>query len=236
MRINDILDLPNLQAVIARFETMFDRTNPDECWIWQRARSHNGYGLFTLAHHKQVRAHRFAYVIYVGPIPEGRASDKSDAALVIRHRCHNPLCVNPKHLVPGTHKQNSQDKIDSGRFWGSGEDNYGAKLTEEQVKAIRLDTRHPLDIAAEYGVGRLAVYSVQKGKTWKRLKSPIAKQPRWLSGAAGEHNGRAKLTREDVLAIRADPRPYPVIAAQYGLNRESIGNIKRRITWTCIDS
>jgi len=121
--------------------------------------------------------------------------------------------------------------IEAGRFWGAGEENYGAKLNVEQVKAIRLDTRHPLDIAAAYGVKRSAVENIITGKTWKSVRSPFAQHPEWLSGAEGEDNGRAKLTEKDVLDIRKDPRRYPVIAAEYGVHRESIGYIKRRITW-----
>lgn len=232
MHINDILSRPDLQAIIARFETMYRRGEPDECWEWQRALSHNGYGLFTLWHHQQVRAHRFSYVVYNGPIPEGRASNKSNAALVMRHRCHNPLCVNPKHLRPGTTAQNTKDAIEVGHFRVAGEDNQGAKLTIEQVKAIRLDTRHDVDVAIEYGLSRGSVRKIKNGQSWKSVRSPIVEQPKWLSGAEGEYNGRAKLTEVDVLSILQDPRPYPVIASEYGIHRESVGNIKRRITWT----
>ena len=37
MHVNDTLSLPNLQAVIAKFETMYDRRAPNECWPWKRA-------------------------------------------------------------------------------------------------------------------------------------------------------------------------------------------------------
>lgn len=231
MHVNDILSHPNRQAIQARFETMFDRLGPDECWPWKRALAHNGYGLFTLWHHQQVRAHRLSYVLYNGPIPVNQAKPRSVGYYVIRHRCHNPICVNPAHLRYGTPQQNTADMLEAGRFWGRGEENHGAKLTVEQVKAIRLDTRHPLDIAATYGVDRGTIQNIQTGRTWKSVKSPFAQRPVWLSGAEGRHNGRAKLTDADVLAIRADPRPYPVVAAEYGLNRESIGFIKRRVTW-----
>lgn len=231
MHINDTLALPNLQSLITKFETMFDRRGPDECWEWKRALAWNGYGLFTVAHHQQVRAHRFYYVIYKGPLPPSTSGPRTSGYQVIRHQCHNRLCVNPAHLLPGTLKQNTQDMLNAGRYHGIGEDNLGAKLTTRQVRAIRLDTRHPLDIAAEYGLSRGTVSNIQNGRTWKSVKSEFAKQPEWLSGAEGANNGRAKLTDADVLSIRRDPRPYPVIAAQYGIGRESVGNVKRRITW-----
>jgi hypothetical protein len=231
MHINATLDLPNLQALVDKFETMYDRRGPDDCWEWTRALAWNGYGLFTVKHHQQVRAHRFSYVIYKGPLPASRGKPRSADYQVVRHKCHNPKCVNPKHLLAGTPKQNTADRLAAGRFRIAGESNRGAKLTEEQVKAIRLDTRHPLDIAAAYGLSRAAVTNIQTGKTWRTVKSPFAKRVVWLSGAEGSSNGRAKLTDADVLRIRKDDRPYPVIAAQYGIGRESVGNIKRRITW-----
>lgn len=231
MHVNDTLSLPNLQAVIAKFETMYDRRAPNECWPWKRALAWNGYGLFTMYGRQQVRAHRFAYVVYKGPLPPSRSGPRTAGYIVVRHKCHNPVCVNPNHLLAGTPKQNTADRLEAARFRIQGEANRGAKLTTEQVKAIRLDTRHPIDIAAAYGVKRGTVQKIQSGKAWRCVKSPRAKPVKWLSGAEGAYNGRAKLTEADVLAIRKDPRKYPIIAAQYDVNRETVGNIKRRETW-----
>lgn len=63
----------------------------DECWLWQGAKYQNGYGAFTDARHRSVKAHRFAYEDMVAPIPEG---------LQVDHLCHAPACVNPWHLEP----------------------------------------------------------------------------------------------------------------------------------------
>jgi hypothetical protein len=42
-------------------------------------------------------AHRFAYSVLVGPIPDG---------LQIDHLCRNEMCVNPEHLEPVTQRIN----------------------------------------------------------------------------------------------------------------------------------
>lgn len=78
---------------------------PNGCWEWQGYRDRNGYGVFGVLmptangrlrrHHG---AHRASYALHKGPIPPG---------LCIDHLCRNPACVNPDHLEPVTHKENT---------------------------------------------------------------------------------------------------------------------------------
>lgn len=59
------------------------------CWKWTAAvNDSTGQGVFCL-NHKTMNAHRAAYVIYVGEIPEG---------MRVGHSCGQKLCVNPDHL------------------------------------------------------------------------------------------------------------------------------------------
>lgn len=68
------------------------------CWKWSEALNDHGYGIIVI-HGKQIRAHRFAWELLVGEIPEGMQID---------HRCRHRECVNPKHLRLATNKQNAE--------------------------------------------------------------------------------------------------------------------------------
>ena len=48
---------------------------------------------------------------------------------------------------------------------------------------------------------------------------------------AGEANGRAKLSNDDVLSIREDDRTSRVIGLDYGVQASAIRKIKRRESW-----
>jgi hypothetical protein len=47
----------------------------------------------------------------------------------------------------------------------------------------------------------------------------------------GEDHSHTTLTTAQVIAIRADPRKGPAIAADYGVSTTTIRNIKRGATW-----
>lgn len=76
----------------------------DDCWLYVgRWRSEFGYGRIREAGRdsRSLLAHREAYRIVHGSI---------SAQLVVRHRCDNPLCCNPLHLLKGTPAQNLRDQ------------------------------------------------------------------------------------------------------------------------------
>lgn len=88
------------EDVVARFWAKVDRNGPGGCWLWTAATA-VGYGHFSWGPHsarKQVKAHRLAYELLVGPIPDG---------LTIDHLCRVTRCVNPAHLEPVTMRVNT---------------------------------------------------------------------------------------------------------------------------------
>jgi hypothetical protein len=79
-----------------RFWAAVDRIGPGDCWLWKGCRNSSGYG-FVHFKGKSQGAHRVAYELTHGAIPEGAELD---------HLCRNRPCCNPAHLEPITHDEN----------------------------------------------------------------------------------------------------------------------------------
>lgn len=77
------------------------RVNKTEsCWLWTGKKQTDGYGQYTPTMDGIRRfwsAHRVAYELMVGPIPNG---------LQVDHLCRVRLCVNPDHLEAVTQTEN----------------------------------------------------------------------------------------------------------------------------------
>lgn len=96
---------PRHKHYVLRFASLVDKKDLNSCWLWKGNRDEKGYGRFSFQD-KDMRAHRMAYTLAYGPIPEG---------LLIRHTCDNPPCVNPNHLLVGTDADNVRDMMERGR-------------------------------------------------------------------------------------------------------------------------
>lgn len=127
------------------------------CHLWKGG-TLKEYGSFALLG-KTKLAHRLAWEISRGPIPDG---------LFVCHRCDNPRCVNPDHLFVGTHTDNMRDMHSKGR--GRCLDEHGqAKLKETDVIEIRKSNLSNSELAARYGVGKTTIFYARKGINWKRI-------------------------------------------------------------------
>lgn len=162
-----------------------------DCWLWCGAPGGEGYGCIRIAGHA-VRAHRVAWELTNGPIPDG---------LWVLHRCDNRKCVNPAHLFLGTQSDNMRDMHNKGRGYrpgmgpqvppdrrargmGSGrhtqpesnargERNGQAKLSAAQVIAIRLrwanGERNAARIGREHGVSGAMIHLIVRRKKWAHI-------------------------------------------------------------------
>lgn len=133
----------------------------DGCWEWQATRDQKGYGRIRIG--GDTRAHRIAWILTNGPIPDG---------LQVCHHCDNPPCVRPDHLFLGTSHENTLDAVWKGRFEGRGhptaEDMSHAVGPEVAacVRQLRDAGWAQHRIARTFGISRRSVQRILDGDHW----------------------------------------------------------------------
>lgn len=149
-----------------RFWTKVDKSG--NCWEWTAYRDGLGYGFFRMTPAEPMwRAHRAAWTLVNGPIPEG---------MVVCHRCDNPPCVRIDHLFLGTNQDNVDDRVAKGRSSRQvphfGEASPNAKLTAAQVYEIR--RRYAAggvgqrELGEKFGISQTHIGRIVRGTRWKQ--------------------------------------------------------------------
>lgn len=132
----------------------------DGCLLWPFFK-HNGRGYINFEGRPQPASRLMCKFAHGGPpFPHAHAA----------HSCGrgHDGCVNPRHLRWATAKENSADKRQHGTL-RRGEQIKSAKLTEEQVRAIRRDRRTQVEIANEYGVSRRLIGAIKGRQRWAHV-------------------------------------------------------------------
>ena len=137
------------------------------CLEWTASRNKQGYGIFHRSIRGKGQAHRVAY--------ESHYNVKLTSSQQVNHTCDNPSCVNVQHLRLGTHQTNADDMVKRGRS-AVGSKNAAAKLTEGQVKTMKLlystgKFSHPA-LGRFFGVVGTACSHIVRGKNWGHVKMP----------------------------------------------------------------
>lgn len=139
-------------------------TKSDGCWLWDAYISPNGYGQFMQKDGNRTSAHRIAWKLTFGEIPNG---------LLVCHHCDNRKCVRPSHLFLGTHSDNTRDALSKDRL-SRGSRNSNTKLTEEKVLEIKkmLTGKYGEQtlLAKKFSVSPEVIRLISKNKTWKHVQ------------------------------------------------------------------
>ena len=114
------------ESVAADVQHLIEATERDErgCLVW-RLHLTSGAGR-VLSNGRKEYAHRVMYSLIHGPIP---------GDLLVRHTCDNHACINPDHLILGTHADNMRDMAERGRS------TKGRKLTAEHRRKVSASQR-----------------------------------------------------------------------------------------------
>lgn len=148
---------------------------PDACWLYYRL-DKAGYGRFDRKG-PYVYAHRLAWILSDGPVPEG---------MEVAHRCDVRACCNRRHLFLATHDENMQDCKAKGRQ-GKGTSTGKAKLTDESALEIlkakpaktrtRASRRIARALSAKHGVQDGQIYAIWRREAWMHVGLPGDRTP-----------------------------------------------------------
>lgn len=203
--------LRNFWAKVDKNGPLPDQSKPyykglGPCHVWT-GHTRGGYGRIKIGGGLNLTAHRVAWELANGNIPQG---------LCVLHRCDNRKCVSADHLFLGTPADNNWDKSAKGRAVVPSGDNHPSRLRPEiRATGDRNGARkHPERIP-------------------KGIKNGRHTMPE--NTARGERQGSAKLTAEIVSEIRRrySPRVTTMkhLSEEYGIYLSTVYKIIIRHTW-----
>lgn len=130
------------------------------CWLWAGTVHGKGYGHIWYKGSCK-KAHRASYEEFVGKIPED---------MYVMHKCDNPACVNPDHLMLGTNQDNMDDRNNKMRQ-AHGESHSKAKLTDKLVLYIRSlpEGFNQSELAKTLNIKSSTISNLLSGRTWRHL-------------------------------------------------------------------
>lgn len=161
-----------MKMLLSRLEKWAVRTESG-CLEWQGSKDKRGYGTIHVgAKHglppKKYQAHRVAFFVRHGRLPNGFAL----------HKCDNRACIEADHLFEGSNAENMADMVRKGRQ-ARGSRNAFAKLTEAQVLEIRAlystGKYTQRRVGEMFGVDHSTVSYIVRGETWTAANIDVEK-------------------------------------------------------------
>lgn len=135
----------------------------DDCVVWPHATTSKGYG--TVRYQGRMHStHRLALVLATGT---------NDPAMHAAHGpCHNPACMNVRHLRWATPAENLADRDRDGTNQ-RGARGPRARLTEAEVRAILASTDSQPSLAERYGVAVSTINHIRSGRKWHHVWAEV---------------------------------------------------------------
>lgn len=147
------------KKIINRFNRNVAKNTQNGCWEWKLRPMSDGYGVLVIGGKVWVLAHRLAWVLKYGSIPEGQC---------VLHKCDNRICVNPEHLFLGDNLDNIEDRVNKNRTSHAsrnvGELNGNSKLSNEAMNDIWLSSEPYKQIARKFGISMSNITRIKKSK------------------------------------------------------------------------
>lgn len=138
----------------AKFWSRVSIGDINACWPYKGCIDSGGYGS-ALFFGTTTKANRIAFFLANGHFPREMAC----------HKCDNPACCNPFHIVDGSAQYNRLDSILKGR-------DKKRKLLPQQVRAIRELRKRGVTLqflADWFGMSECPVRLMLKGKTYRDI-------------------------------------------------------------------
>lgn len=157
------LDAIASPAFVERFLGKIGEPDANGCRFWLGtiwSSAHVGYGCIKYGRGSSLGAHRVMYALTHRWLPP-----------VVMHSCDRRDCVEPSHLLPGTHALNAADRVAKGRD-AHGARNGAAKLTAEKVlnaRERRAAGESAESIAREFGVSARTIRDAVRGTYWRSV-------------------------------------------------------------------
>ncbi len=148
-----------------RFWNKVSIYSENECWHWNGSKKPSGHGIVTTNRYfnERTQAHRLAYLWEYGDF---------DRSKIIRHTCDNPSCVNPNHLIIGTHSDNIRDYCERQLPYKDTE-RLDRILNKEAVKVIKWYLKQGTTarkLAKLYKVHESTIKGIKSGKNWSHIR------------------------------------------------------------------
>lgn len=200
---------------------------PNGCRVWRGATNKKvgGYGMLNVEG-KPRYVHRLAWEAVNGAIPAGKH---------VCHHCDTPLCINPEHMFLGDQAANMADKVAKERQH-RGEEHPLAKLTADDILAIRASDEAHVALAERHGVTFQTIAQVRNGNRWRHIKVvAVDRAPTVRPDRRGEKSNLAKLTADKVREIRAANGTLAELSKRFGVAESTISLIRNRKIWKHVE-